>query len=538
MKILKENILLCFSILLFISIGLILITPYLTNADAVSYISIAKKYASGQWKDAINGHWSPLISWLLIPFVWLKIDMILAVKSLCVFIGGFTLFAFWLLLKKVSFLNKTLRLLIIFSAAPLILHHSLVVITPDLLIASIIIIYFSHLWDSSYFRSWKMPVLCGAIGACSYLAKSYGFVFFLGSFLFHHLYYFIFYGSRIGKKKIITFFLLGLIVFLITSFPWIYLLRQKYGYWNISTASRYNFAQIAPHIVFKPLELWGLVSPPNESALSYWEDPNVIPLQAWSPFSSKDNFLDWLKRLTNNLKDFLLIIWDDSWLAPLILLGGFILCFWPRRHRDAFLITMNLLIYSSGFLLLFIFDRYLYFIEFSLLLLAGYLLSLLPRSKNKIFTIIFYALLFSFSISFIYRPIFLIHKICTHNPVTPFKETDKEIYLWAKEVDRILTRHDHSYRQRKRQPGYPLPLANVATLGNWNRGIFVSYYLQLRYFGDLVAYSPEQIIPELKQYNIDYIFVFGPPWPHERELSSLPLIIKHKYFRIYDVNPW
>ncbi len=533
---LRENILIFFSILILILIGLILINPYLTGADAVSYISIAKKCASGKWQEAINGHWSLLISWLLVPFVKLKINLILAAKSLCVLIGGFAFFAFWLLLKNLSFLNKTLRLFMLFSAMPLILHHSLVVITPDLLLASIILIYFYHLLDSSYFNSWRRPVFCAIIGTCCYLAKAYGFIFFRSSFLFHHFYYFIFYSSRTGKKRIITSFLLGLIVFLITSFPWIYALKQKYGHWTISTSSRYNFALISPHISFRSMEHWGLIPPPNESALSYWEDPNVIPLEKWNPFSSKDSLLFWLKRLKKNFKNWFLIIWEDSWLAPLILLGGFILCFWPRRHREAFLITLNLFLYSAGFLLLFVLNRYLYFVEFSLILLAGYLLSLLLRSKNIILTIIFYALLFSFSISFIYKPILLIHKISTYNTITPFKETDKEIYLWAKAVDRVLTRYDQFYRQQKKQH-YPLPLANVATLGNWNRGIFVSYYLQLRYFGDLMPYSAEQILPELRRNKIDYVFVFGPLWPQEWPLSSSSLIIKKKYFRLYNVKP-
>lgn len=537
MIILKEKLLLLSLILILISMGIVLITPYLTGADAISYISIAKKYALGQWKEAINGHWSPLISWLLVPSVWLKFNLIIAAKILCVLIGGFALFAFWLLLKKLSFLDKTLRLFIMFSAMPLILHHSIVVITPDLLIASIILIYFNSLWDSSYFSSWKKPVFCGAIGTLFYLAKSYGFVFFLFSFLFHHLYFFIISNQKTKRKKVIVFFLLGLIIFLLTSFPWIYALKQKYGYWTISTAPCFNLAQIAPHIAFKQMELWGLIPPPNESALSYWEDPNVVPFETWNPFSSKEDFLYWLGRTIKNFKDWLSTIWDDSPLAPLILFGGIILCFWPRRHQSAFLITMNLLIYSSGFLLLFILDRYLYFVEFSLLLLGAYLLSLWPRFKKKIFVFIFYIFLISFSISFVYKPILLIYKICTHNPVTPFKETDKEIYLWAKAVDKELAKYDHFYRHQKKHPESPLPIANIATLGNWNRGIFVSYYLRLRYFGDLMPYQPEEIIPELKQHKIDYLFVFGEIWPQEKKLSSLPIVLKRKYFRLYDVRP-
>lgn len=526
-------------ILFLIFTGLILINPYLPGADAVSYISLAQKYATGQWKKAINGHWSPLFSWLLVPFIWLKIEPVKAAKFLCVLIGGFTYFSFWLIIKNLFSYNneKNIKWILMITAFPLILHHSLVVITPDLLVTSLILLYFNFLLSSSYFMSWKMPILCGILGTACYFSKSYGFLFFFISYLFYHFYYFIYFSRQIKKSKILAFFFLGCSIFLITSFPWILALKQKYGYWTISTAIRFNFNQISPNVCFKSLEFQGLIPPPNESALSYWEDPKVIPYEEWNPLRSKENFLYWLKRIKINFKDFFVTIWDDSYLAPLILFLGIILCFWPRRHQSAFLITMNLLIYSSGFLLLFILDRYLYFVEFSLLLLGGYLLSLWPRFKKKIFVFIFYTLLISFSISFVYKPILLIHKICTHNPVTPFKETDKEIYLWAKAVDKELAKYDHFYRHQKKHPESPLPIANIATLGNWNRGIFVSYYLRLRYFGDLMPYQPEEIIPELKQHKIDYLFVFGEIWPQEKKLSSLPIVLKRKYFRLYDVRP-
>ena len=42
---------------------------YLLNADGTSYISIANQYWRGNWGQAVNGFWGPLLSWLLIPFL-------------------------------------------------------------------------------------------------------------------------------------------------------------------------------------------------------------------------------------------------------------------------------------------------------------------------------------------------------------------------------------------------------------------------------------------------------------------------------------
>lgn len=41
----------------------------ITNIDGVSYMGIARQYAAGDLGDAVNAYWSPLVSWLMAPFV-------------------------------------------------------------------------------------------------------------------------------------------------------------------------------------------------------------------------------------------------------------------------------------------------------------------------------------------------------------------------------------------------------------------------------------------------------------------------------------
>ncbi|MHC4572433.1 MAG: hypothetical protein ACYS0C_10215, partial [Planctomycetota bacterium] len=40
---------------------------YLVNPDGISYISIAQKYINGDFSNAVNGWWGPMLSWLLVP---------------------------------------------------------------------------------------------------------------------------------------------------------------------------------------------------------------------------------------------------------------------------------------------------------------------------------------------------------------------------------------------------------------------------------------------------------------------------------------
>jgi hypothetical protein len=37
--------------------------------DASAYLTIARKYNAGDFHNAVNGYWSPLLSWLIAPFL-------------------------------------------------------------------------------------------------------------------------------------------------------------------------------------------------------------------------------------------------------------------------------------------------------------------------------------------------------------------------------------------------------------------------------------------------------------------------------------
>ena len=54
---------------LYLGIGLTFMTPHVTNADAISYISIAKKYARGEVHEAVSALWSPLLSRKVFSFL-------------------------------------------------------------------------------------------------------------------------------------------------------------------------------------------------------------------------------------------------------------------------------------------------------------------------------------------------------------------------------------------------------------------------------------------------------------------------------------
>jgi hypothetical protein len=57
------------AIAVLIGVGQFWITRFLVMSDGISYLDIARNYAAGNWKLAVNAYWSPLLSWLLTPVV-------------------------------------------------------------------------------------------------------------------------------------------------------------------------------------------------------------------------------------------------------------------------------------------------------------------------------------------------------------------------------------------------------------------------------------------------------------------------------------
>src|SRR4051812_39452421 len=60
---------------------------YVDNPDTLSYITVAEKIATGNFSEAVNGYWSPLICWLLVVPFRLHIESITAFKILQLVIG-------------------------------------------------------------------------------------------------------------------------------------------------------------------------------------------------------------------------------------------------------------------------------------------------------------------------------------------------------------------------------------------------------------------------------------------------------------------
>jgi len=448
---------------------------YQINEDQISYISIAKKYLALNFKDAINAYWGPLISWLLIPFLYLKIPALYAFKVLLLIIGIFTIIGTYLLSLQFG-LEKNIQYLILFSLIFIVLYFSFTLSTPDPLLTCILIFYLNKIFDKNYPANIYNGIFCGFLGSLSYLAKAYGFYF----FLFHFFLFNIFHYLKTKNKNIALNFISCLIVFFIISGIWICLLSVKYKKFTISTIGRYAHACMGPKSKGHPMLYQGLFEPPNKTAISIWEDPSYIAIDDWNPFSSFNYFKYQIQSAFSGIPS-ILRIYEEFSIFSIFIIFGSIMFFSFKEHILYPLVTIFL--YPIGILLvrtepgkipyLDILNRYFWLNNILLLLMGGYLLSILHfRFKGKIMRII----TFFFILSFVVNPIRYLSKC--HIQIDFYRK----IYLLSKELK-----------------GFGV-YGNVASNGNWGGSLYLCYYLDCKYLG--ISLDKD----ELKRHNTNFYF--------------------------------
>jgi len=481
-----EKIILPVSISIYLILGLLLLHnyQYVINSDGISYMSIAQHYINGRFSYAINGYWSPLYSWLLIPFLLIwggKTSALFANKVLALILGCFTMGGVYLLSSKLNFDIK-LKAITLITLIPLTLYFAFDMTTPDLLVVLTLIFYLNFLFDHQYRYKLTNGLLTGFFGALAFLSKSYIFFFFLVHFGLSNVYYWIKFQSQ---RKIITKnFILGMIVFLVISGVWIFAISEKYDKFTLGTAGPYNYAVIGPESMGHPVYYEGLLQPPNEYAYSVWEDPSYLNVKSWSPFASASNFYYQLKIITNNLVS-LLNIWESfSILSLIIIIMGLIAFKFSNDEskNKLTLLSLTIAIYSAGYCLILISTRYMWIINVLLLLLGIFCVKILFEKFN--FNEKFYMILiFILSLSFIISPVIELYDLSGNG---------KDYYL----ISENLKTHGVSS-------------SNIAAnFSDWRDTVYLAYYLDAKYYGLTKSSSGKDLEEELRKNNIQYYFIW------------------------------
>jgi 4-amino-4-deoxy-L-arabinose transferase-like glycosyltransferase len=110
------------------TIGFVCLRPwyqYLLSPDGVGYLAVTKHLANGDFVSGINGYWSPLHSWLAIPFYkagFNEFAVFIAINGLC---GAGILIVLNSLLRKTT-LRSGLQSAALFISIPILLSYAFV----------------------------------------------------------------------------------------------------------------------------------------------------------------------------------------------------------------------------------------------------------------------------------------------------------------------------------------------------------------------------------------------------------------------------
>jgi hypothetical protein len=213
---------------------LIVLCQDVMNPDAVAYLRIAHYYASGQFDLAVNSWWGPLLSWCLVPFVWLGCELMLPARIIQLLAGwGFALGVMVLTSYACRGRSRLLGLAIGLLLAIDLLPEF---ITPDMLLGCFIIWYLVLAYQGLGVISSRSAFLMGALGGVAFLTKHYVLPFVLCHLLLTAALNILLFKipARLVAKQFFSAF--GGLAILAT--PWIVVMSFHEGSVTFSTAGR------------------------------------------------------------------------------------------------------------------------------------------------------------------------------------------------------------------------------------------------------------------------------------------------------------
>lgn len=470
----------------------ILLYPYFKynfDADGISYISIAQHYVNLDFKNAINGTWSPLISWLLSLFIVMGFDPLLSFRVINVTFGLLILYQVDQLANKFIII-QLIKIAILLVTVCYLLFWSLYFTQSDLIPLFFLLLYANLIYKLKSKLSLPRLILIGVVGACAYFSKSYNLIFFIAHFSLFFLILFI--SKKHSFKALLKCYLLALFVFSFFASLWIIPLSYKYEKLTFSNAGKYNhllalFKHENENLHLRHLCKRTLIPPPNTNSINVWED-----VAAYGNDIQRMESTSWIilfklqSRLS--LRNFRFYIKDSFYHNPFILIVLLISCFlYFRKYKTnkshkynlSFLLSLAVL-YPIGYLLIIVSSRYFWFSYLILVVLTYYIIAILVEggSRNKTKQYILVCLTSSLLIAAPVRQMWI------------YKNMGKPLFSLAQKIKSTV-----DYKKRSR----------IASLKDWDKSLNLSYLLDLKYFGQTQFYESEVDIElAINKFDIEY----------------------------------
>jgi hypothetical protein len=468
---------------------------YALDSDAVAYLTLAEQGAQGVVWRSINGLWSGLNSWLLIPFIQQGYAAWPTALALNAFFGGVLLLQGYHFISRFKF--GTASQVMYLSIMPLIIVYWVYFqVFGDVLQMIFVLAYLHLIIHRQAFQHLHWLLLGTLLMGIGFYAKAYTFFYF---FLFQSIGFFFLYRKKLLPiKHILLNFFGSSLVFVLCLLPNAVLLYKKYGLWAPSgLAGKLNMSwYINSGKSFKS-DIGLLIPPAYPDSPSFWEDPYLSQDHLSSPLSSLTHFVKWVSRVAYTSLEGLVCINEVSILgvALLVLLFGFM---FNRKYipLPILLVLLAAIGLPLGYFLMHIETRYIWLLTFLLLALACYVLqmaTLKPWLRKLGYGII--------GISFLVHPIMELKSLRNKN---------KDLFekaAWLKQLG-----IEGSFT------------SNITDVGQY---WVIAYLNHMQYYTiERTDYTQAELESELARYQLKY-YLF------QAENAVVPLLLpQEKYTRI------
>jgi hypothetical protein len=470
---------------------------YVIDPDSTGYMKIAERVAAGDYTRSVNGLWSPLNAWLLVPFLKAGISATLAARYLNGIFGFISMISLFYLLRK-FIIHSWLMHCLMCSFVLIILHYTFHDLFADMLLVMMLLLYLNLICAKNFINSYKHLVGCGLFCALGFYAKAYFFYF----AILHVsvVIYLLLKPEQFSWKQwlIKTSLVLGTMLILVI--PWGMALSAKYGKLTISTAGQYNQTWVLSNVYPQPNTL--IMPPHYPDGLSFWDDPTYWPVTNITPFTNKTVFIHQLRLLFTNSLETSRLLHDFSFLSTAVLLAVLSAVVYKNsaffNNRNNLLLLSMLCIFPAGYILLHVEHRFIWILSIILLIFAGILLTilynsgLLKKQLLKIFSIFIAA-------SFCIYPLRML-------------QADYHSGLDAYQLAAVLQQHHIGGRI----------ISNFRNNQEQAKSLAVCYLLKGQCYGPASkSHSSAEILQAIKDYQVDYyLLYYDNPWEQEMFLQS------------------
>ena len=268
------------------------------NTDAIAYMRVAEYWSTGNFDFAVNGYWGPLLSWLMVPFLWLGVEPLLAGKVAMLISGG-VFFHGSLFLVRALGLRLIDELIVAVVLALTIPGWMSDHVTPDLLVAGLMAFALGQAVSPDWLTSRRRALGSGATWGLAYLAKAValpvGVVVSVLLALCWRL------GQAENRQAAWRQLGQALGLFLLVALPWMVVLSVKYDKPTFSTSGAIAHAIVGPgNDRPAPHPFGSTIYKPETGRVTAWEDPSRMDYDYWSPFESGENFSHQLSLIGRN----------------------------------------------------------------------------------------------------------------------------------------------------------------------------------------------------------------------------------------------